>query len=248
MSSIAQEVPGSLVPSSNLNPTVTGSGTTCDGRNYYTTCSDCTTVLSCIGPSSDARSCQSVSPGKPFCDDGTCSANRPINGNCQISSFTCTSAGYFPDPSNCGIYHYCGQALEPASTYQCPPKYVYNAASHMCRQRTQNSNCVTVKCNRNALFVPYGNSKTYFAYCQYDDAANSVINVFMFKCVDYATFDGSGCVFICPTQGSFAHPDPRKYYQCYYSQSKLVYSVKQCSKGKVFDNSSKVCVTPVTPY
>lgn len=149
---------------------------------------------------------------------------------------------YRTDPFNCAIYHYCEKALEPSSIYQCPPKYVYNPATHMCRQATKNTDCVTVDCDVDELFAPYGNSKTYYAYCQYD--GTDVANIYMFKCVDYAKFQGTGCVFVCPREGNFAHPDPRKYYQCYYSRSKLIFSEKRCSSGRFFDNTLKICVVP----
>ncbi|XP_021712550.1 uncharacterized protein LOC110681083 [Aedes aegypti] len=122
--SAKQELPGTLISALDTGISTAASRTTCDGENFYSTCSDCNTILGCIGPISDARDCTTIAPGKPYCVNGACSAVRSSNGDCSTSSFTCTNAGYFPDPFNCVIYHYCDKALEPSTIYQCPPRYV----------------------------------------------------------------------------------------------------------------------------
>lgn len=94
--SAKQELPGTLISALDGDLSSVASRVTCDGVNFYTTCSDCSTILGCIGPISDSRDCETIAPGKPYCVNGACSATRSNSGDCSTSSFICTGVGYFP--------------------------------------------------------------------------------------------------------------------------------------------------------
>ncbi|XP_039435164.1 uncharacterized protein LOC120417279 [Culex pipiens pallens] len=134
-------------------------------------------------------------------------------------------------------YHYCEAVGEPSTAYDCQPNNVFNAATHMCKQKKLAADCVTVTCDPGKIFQAYGTSKTYFAFC-------SGSEIEMLKCDTNYAFNGSGCVFQCPKEGNFAHHDPKKFYECVYSGTKLVAMEIPCPGGKYFDAVIGICLTP----
>ncbi|XP_065090574.1 uncharacterized protein LOC135711633 [Ochlerotatus camptorhynchus] len=240
--SVAQlEVPGRLVSrASSRSISPFAFTTTCDGVNVYSSCSDCNNVLVCLGSASDEKNCMVTSPSTPFCVNGACSAKPDISEKCSLPSLTCTGVGFYPDPNNCQIYHYCEGIDQDSSVHECPPNFVYNAATHMCKQKINAADCATVQCDQNKIFSSYGTSKQYFAYCQY--TADVVTSISMLQCAPYSNFDGTSCVFTCPKAGNFQHSDASKYYQCYLSGAKFVYLVQTCTAGTNFDQEQQVCL------
>ncbi|XP_065090527.1 uncharacterized protein LOC135711580 [Ochlerotatus camptorhynchus] len=241
--SVAQlEVPGKLIRSSSYQSISPLAFTLmCDGVSVYSSCSDCNNVLVCLGSASAEKNCKVASPSTPFCVDGACSATPNTADGCFPPSLTCTGVGFYPDPSNCQIYHYCEGIDQDSSVYECAPNYVYNAATNLCKQKVYAADCVTVQCDQRKVFSNYGTSKQYFAYCEF--TADVVTSISMLQCAPYSNFDGTSCVFTCPKAGNFQHSDATKYYQCYLSGGKFVYLVQSCTTGKNFDQERQVCIT-----
>ncbi|XP_055629328.1 uncharacterized protein LOC129770486 [Toxorhynchites rutilus septentrionalis] len=233
-----QSVPGKLLrASSAAGPTTLT--TTCDGTGYYTQCSGCNSILVCLGSFSDTRKCDVLVPDTPYCVNGTCSA-QPSYDTCPPPALKCTGEGYYPDPNNCKLYHYCEVTGEPSDVYECSPNYVFNGVDG-CKQQIFPSDCVTCKCDPSKIFVGYGNSKIFYAYCVYQNA--KVTDIIMSKCSGASTFNGVKCDFKCPSEGNFAYEgDKKRYYQCYTSGGKLTFTVQSCSNSDVFNPEYGVCV------
>ncbi|XP_019526432.2 uncharacterized protein LOC109398504 [Aedes albopictus] len=247
LSTAAVEVPGRLVKSSSavsFSSFAAATEPTCDGFSVYTVCSDCNNVLVCLGSTNSKKNCTATSPTTPYCVNGACSASYDSAGECTPSGVTCTGVGFFPDPKVCQNYHYCEAVGEESSVYECPPNYVYNAETTLCKQKVYATDCVTVKCDESKVFVAYGTSKKYYAFCQFANSVATSIQVLM--CPDGYSFDGSNCVFKCPGAGNYGHMDPKKYFQCYYSGSQLIYTIQSCPSGKNYDKDLRVCTTPKT--
>ncbi|XP_062555447.1 uncharacterized protein LOC134220405 [Armigeres subalbatus] len=247
LSTAAVEVPGALLKSSSVATfaaVAAAVAPTCDKVSVYSTCNDCNEVLICLGASEDTRDCSVTSPSTPYCSNGACSAMPDSSADCLPDGIVCTGVGFFPDPKNCQLYHYCEKVSDKSSVYECPPNYVYNAETSLCKQSSQAKDCITIQCDLSKIFVSYGTSKKYYAFCQYD--GTTVKSISILKCGDNSSFDGTTCVFKCPAAGNYAHADPSKYYQCYSSGGQLVYTVQSCTTGKNFDQSLKVCITAVT--
>ncbi|XP_055601308.1 uncharacterized protein LOC129750110 [Uranotaenia lowii] len=247
LSSAEVEVPGTLIWEKPSGLSIVGLAEvippTCDGVNYYSTCYDCNQILVCSGKlPSTQQNCRVNSPTKPYCSAGICSATP----TCPPEPLSCTDAGKFPDPYNCTQYHYCEAAGEDSSVYACPPKYVYNADTGLCKVQVYVADCMTAKCDPTKGFGTYGTSKTFFAICTYDDKG-VLSSVDMAKCPNNTLFDtvnGSGCKFTCPKDGNFANPmDPTfaSYYLCYTSGVTKVASLQKCAEGKAFDVAAGLC-------
>ncbi|KAL1400652.1 hypothetical protein pipiens_007253 [Culex pipiens pipiens] len=165
---------------------------------------------------------------KPYCNKNVCSTTISSEYGCTPEPLKCTGIGFYPDPKACQFYHYCEAVGEPSTAYDCQPNNVFNAATHMCKQKKLAGDCVTVTCDPGKIFQTYGTSKTYFAYC-------SGSEIEMLKCDTNYVFNRSGCVFQCPKEGNFAHHDPKKFYECVYSGTELVAMEISCPGGKEFD-------------
>ncbi|XP_001662772.2 uncharacterized protein LOC5576618 [Aedes aegypti] len=247
LSTAAVEVPGKLLKSSSEGSFVAFAAATeptCDLVSVYTTCKDCNNVLVCLGSTQSTKNCTAATPSTPFCVNGACSASYDSASGCTPSGVTCTGVGFYPDPKVCQIYHYCEGVDQESSVYECPPNYVYNAETTLCKQKIYAADCVTVKCDPNKIFVSYGTSKKYYAFCQFENDVAKSIQVL--KCPDNCNFDGNSCLFKCPGTGNYAHMDPAKYYQCYYSGAVLTFTTQTCPSGKNYDKDLRVCVTPKT--
>uniref|UniRef100_A0A023ELR4 Putative chitin binding peritrophin-a domain protein n=1 Tax=Aedes albopictus TaxID=7160 RepID=A0A023ELR4_AEDAL len=214
---------------------------TCDGVSVYSTCNDCSNVLVCLGSTQLERSCNTSSQPAAFCVNGTCSAIPDTAQGCFPPPVICTDVGFFPDPTICQIYHYCEGTDQESSVYECPPYYMYDAETALCNPEDSTEDCVTVVCDQDKIFVSYGTSKKYFAFCLFEE--NAVSSIQVFKCPDNYQFHEVSCVFECPEAGNYAHMDATKYFQCYHSGAQLVFTIQSCPSGTTFVQSQQVCVT-----
>lgn len=179
-----------------------------------------------------------------------CDANPTPPETSPIQPLVCTSEGFFPDPYNCNVFHYCaGYGLE--SQFQtCPGDTVFNPefkSDSPCKVKVNDeTDCPQVDCTESTIFKHYGTSEKYFAYCR--EAPDSTVDnpkemiVSMFKCVEGTSFDGAQCVFQCKEEGNFANPlSSSTYYQCYYSDEVLVGRMLMCPSGSQFDGNLQSC-------
>ncbi|XP_039435160.1 uncharacterized protein LOC120417272 [Culex pipiens pallens] len=223
---------------------------TCDGTNKLTVCNNCTHITVCVG-SRTPRQC----PGThPYCNsleggDG-CLAVPDTNFNdCALSQvgLRCTSVGVFPDPWRCDRYHHCMTDSGTSDVYTCPQGYVFNLDTAHCVQRV-NGSCSTVVCSRKSVLIPYGDSKQFYAYCDYTADRNNP-TILMFKCPIGALFNGVNCEFQCPSEGKFPNSsNPTLYYECYRvgKNRRLASRLIKCSNGSWFNGKTLRCESGVT--
>lgn len=239
-----QEVPGVLQKRNQLagKRTAFPSNEECDGSRYFSTCGSCDSVNVCLGDNTDWRFCKQMTPDKPYCNNGECSATPTYQEYCPPSLY-CTGSGYYPDPNNCDIYHYCEGKYSMSSVYKCPSNYVFNPETNFCKRKQQESDCVKVKCSPEVIFSAYGTNKRFFGYCRYGSGLYPY-DVEIHRCPEGTEFNGKTCSFQCPAEGRF--PDSsneRGYYECYYSDNEQLAAVHQvCSSDKVFDAKLATCI------
>ncbi|XP_037042826.1 uncharacterized protein LOC119079110 [Bradysia coprophila] len=230
------DIPGTLVGFSRLASRV--AEPSC--LNLVTPiCKDCNTLLRClmVDPAPEVP-CKTQYPDRPFCHNGACVAEA--QGDCVASTtFTCTGAGYYPDPLNCSRYHLCagaGAVGTSVATYECPAGFVYNPVTTMCKLSTE---CTPVDCSPDpAGYVAYPADNRYYAYCRADDVP------VILKCGTYFVYNTSTkvCVFHCPREGRIALPsDTKTYYECYLKDTTYYYRISECINGYVFDQTTEQC-------
>lgn len=147
--------------------------------------------------------------------------------------------GYFPDPENCNVYYFCTEQLV-AEQYMCPKNYVFDVNNANCKPKIHETDCVTMKCTREAEFLVHARNATYYAFCDATLVAN------MLKCPTSQEFDkySLGCKFKCPEEGFFPGGTPAAKNFCYHDGLVLKYEVLTCAAGYEF-NASNTCVKAV---
>ncbi|KXJ80516.1 hypothetical protein RP20_CCG023925 [Aedes albopictus] len=247
--SLQQEVPGVLQKRNKQAAQRTAfpsDNETCDGTRYFSTCAGCDAVNVCLGEGMDWRYCRQMNPDKPYCNNGECSAT-PGNYEYCPPSLYCSGSGYYPDPNNCDIYHFCEGKYSMSSVYKCPSNYVFNPATNFCKRKVQESDCMKVKCSPEVIFSAYGTSKRFFGYCRYGSGLYPY-ETEVHRCPEGTEFNGKTCAFQCPAEGRF--PDSsnqRGFYECYYLDNEALTAVYQtCPVDKVYDSKLSTCVQLVT--
>uniref|UniRef100_A0A1Q3FR02 Putative conserved secreted protein n=1 Tax=Culex tarsalis TaxID=7177 RepID=A0A1Q3FR02_CULTA len=225
-----QEVPGNLVKTRRA---FADYANFCEATGHYVQCDSCSSYVVCLAGLQSNSGCPA---NKPFCNNNKCSA-FPDYRACPVSSLNCTGTGFYPDPKACQFFHYCQAVGNQSDVYECPGNYVFNPETALCRRATNESSCFIVHCDPNKILQRFGNSTKYFAYCREQE-------ILMAKCDDFNVFNGSRCVFECPKEGLFAHPDPARYYSCYFVGEQLVAQQVYCPYNRVFDSSRGVCRVP----
>ncbi|XP_065090572.1 uncharacterized protein LOC135711631 [Ochlerotatus camptorhynchus] len=214
----------------------------CDGTRMFSTCNSCNVVSICLGNTMDSRYCSYVTPNKPFCNNGECSATPGSDSGCSWNMY-CTGVGFYPDPQSCESYHYCERKDSMSLVYKCPEGYVLNPDTFFCKQQQKKEDCMKVVCNPNEIFSSYGSSKRFFGYCTfYSSPVASSVKVY--KCAEGTEFDGKSCVYKCSAEGRF--PDSaneRTYYECYYSGDALKATAQVCPYGTSFNQTLSTCIS-----
>lgn len=244
-----QEVPGVLQKRSQQGGKRTvfsANNETCDGTRMFSTCGSCDAVNVCLGSSMDWRYCRSLTPDKPYCNNGECSATPSYNEYCPPSLY-CTGTGYYPDPTTCNIYHYCEGKYFTSSVYMCPKNYVFNPETNLCKRKQQEGDCMKVTCRPEEIFSAYGTSKRFFGYCRYGGQGPYPYETEIYRCPEGTEFNGKTCSFQCPDEGRFPdNANPRGYYECYYSDSdELIANSQICPSDRVYDAKLFTCVLEV---
>lgn len=208
--------------------------------------SDCRTLLTCAGvdgPSVTARTCVSINPRKPYCVQGICTATPDIDDpNCQ-PAMICTSAGLFPDPSDCHMYHSCTAAGAESKLHRCnDDDTVFNPRLGACTSRWTTI-CNRVECPRTPLegMVVIRGSPAYFAYCTQGRTAE----IYMYKCRDPENeiFDMTlnRCRYNCRSLGTFVdRTDCTRYVTCSFSRGRWTATKITCPIGYHFDGNACV--------
>lgn len=134
--------------------------------------------------------CKTQYPDRPYCSKGGCVSEAPAE--CQTSTtFFCTGAGYYPDPTVCSRYYFCasaGATGDKIATYQCPTGFVYNPATTMCKQSTE---CKPVDCSVDPEgYVAYPADNRYYAYCRVGE------DPVIIKCETYFVYKPSAQVCV----------------------------------------------------
>ncbi|XP_058817365.1 uncharacterized protein LOC131680669 [Topomyia yanbarensis] len=165
----------------------------------------------------------------------------------SIDSFVCTGTGFYPDPSSCGVYHYCEGEGAISDDYDCPEGYKYSSKVNACQRSA--AKCVNVNCSNNgtSVFTVYPADKSYYAFCQYDYGTipPTFQKAFILSCGKGSTFNPSTekCEFKCTRQGLFANTaNPQRYFQCFVLGGRYVYKEQVCKTDRIFDDKLKRCV------
>ncbi|XP_055694787.1 uncharacterized protein LOC129796690 [Lutzomyia longipalpis] len=240
----------SFAASSSLFPLLFGSRSTDDLRNvcgdtFGNKCADCFTMLVCLGPSQAPVATQ-CSYDKPYCDPvlNVCASERPNYSECEgpiPPSFKCPAhEGFYPHPTDCSKYFEChkGQAYN----LECPPKYAWTTAGMGCKPNKKTADCGTIKCKSSDHSVPLSNNPSFYGMC---NVPGSIDNILVLKCEgkNKVYVADQGCVFVCPAEGLFVDEDsPAFYYECYKPSSKLVFTRKQCTAGRIFNEKQQLCI------
>ncbi|XP_037042824.1 uncharacterized protein LOC119079108 [Bradysia coprophila] len=211
-------------------------------------CKDCNTLLRClmVDPAPEVP-CKTQYPDRPFCHNGACVAEA--QGDCVVSTtFTCTGAGYYPDPLNCSRYHLCGAngATDPDySFYECPVGFVYNPATTMCKLSTSASDCAVADCSADPTgYAVYPADNNIFFYCSADEEPK------VLKCPVNNVFDPASfsCVFQCSREGRIADPsDKKKFFECYKNGATYITLSLSCVDSFEFDAKLEQCVKSAVP-
>lgn len=216
---------------------------------------DCSTLVTCIGQTTPvfSKACGSINPQTPYCVNNICSAEPdPNNKECNFA-FPCTAEGIFPDPRNCTKYHFCDGIGIPSVSYECPPGYVFQSTTKLCRRQDSPAHCETVDCtnssNAMVLFKPH---PAYYAFCM----AGPIAPIYMYKCLDELNeiYDlaTNKCAYNCLKQGSFKdRTNCRGYIVCSMVNGLLVGTKAQCPPGNYFNGEQCVrelnlCVSEIS--
>lgn len=173
-----------------------------ESRGIMQCADDCRTMLTCVGVNGApvlARTCSNIDPTKPYCVDDVCQAEPDIN-NLNCSMPVCTSAGVFPDFTDCNKYHYCRDHALDSKLLACSTDFVYNSTYNICSYKP-NATCAIADCTGMAgRFVAYPQNPAFYVFCGNGGLLNTM---YMFKCQDNENeiFDGSHnmCRFNCKT-------------------------------------------------
>lgn len=211
-------------------------------RDVMQCANDCRTMLACVGVSGPpvlTRTCSSIDPTKPYCVKNVCQAEPDINNrNCSMP--VCTSAGVFPDFTDCNKYHYCHDIAVDSNLLACSPDFVYNSTHNICSYNQNATPCAIADCTRMAgRFVVYPQNPAYYVFCGTGGLMNTM---YMFKCedIDNEIFDVSlnMCRFNCKAAGKF--PDKSNwngYIKCSPKTNETwTMSIELCNDGEIFTN------------
>lgn len=207
-------------------------------------------------PADSIRACHTE---RPYCVNNACTA-QPDQTNPQCfntpdasNSITCTGAGQFPDPFNCGLYYECSAAA-PAGVpmqWRCPVGSAYDSRLQQCRTtqaRTAAASralearmCTTAMCPKRFVgMVPYAPNPQLYVFCFEQQRM-------VFRCRDERSqvFDArrGECVYECRAgEGHFVdREDCRRFYTCTRKGAKFVAQRNACPAGWAFAAASGRC-------
>ncbi|XP_049803836.1 uncharacterized protein LOC126239719 isoform X1 [Schistocerca nitens] len=132
-----------------------------------------------------------------MCSAGTrCSAelhrcaDRPTAcGASTESGIACHSAGRFPDPLNCSVYHDCSEEGAVSTPGVCDPGYAYNALTSDCSYRTTDSVCTdgpTPPCIREGQSGAVATNPNIYYVCTNND---NILVPDLYKCDNGLVYD-----------------------------------------------------------
>lgn len=223
-------------------------GTYCD--------SDCATLLACRKNIKKPVERLPCPDDAPYCNPGTksCSSTPDLKSQQCISKtgaskFVCTDIGYFPDPFNCSIYHYCDET-GAAFDITCPSEYIYDSLTQRCKRLERRRDCVTIDCSRQRRFpsyLTYSNQPSFYVLCY---KVGTEIKTILQKCPDITNYEFDlstmSCEFKCVSSNNFPDPhDCKKYFECYKdTKDKFRYVSRHvtCPTGTYFNADGSKCV------
>lgn len=184
---------------------------------------------------------------------GNCSAEVPVNNGSPVNpiacispptEFICFNEGHVIDPTSCQRYYFCRKETSPpfaikATSYSCPPGWMYNKVAKSCNLLYSNLFCKTVTCNRaDNVLKAYSHSLQYWTMCIESNGKPFIIAG---GCPDFAEVDLTSrvlppkCTYKCLLLGFFRHSqNPSKYFHCYVSGLTLVARELTCAPGLTF--------------
>lgn len=215
-------------------------------RDIMQCANDCHTMLICVGVSGPpvlARTCTNIDPTKPYCVKNVCQSEPDIN-NLNCSMPVCTSAGVFPDFTDCNKYHYFRDHAVDSNLLACPKDFVYNSTHNICSYNPKATTCALANCTGMAgSFVVYPQNPAFFVFCGNGSLLNTM---YMFKCEDIENeiFDVSlnRCRFNCKATGNFADESNRNgYIKCSPKiNGTWTMSMELCNDRQIFSNGDCV--------
>ncbi|GJQ65190.1 hypothetical protein Trydic_g7330 [Trypoxylus dichotomus] len=181
----------------------------------------------------------------------------------SANDFVCETAGRFPDPKNCSIFHDC---LNLPTRYLhvarvCLSGTLYDRNSQTCTTKPVPcpESCTTVKelvdptdCNRYYKCFWASLHKTFFLW-QFKCLPRMVYDIERKECVNATLLPNCGgssdtsandaeSPFNCVESGRFPMEySCDSYYECKEKKGTFQMKAKTCSKGKLFDRGLGVC-------
>ncbi|XP_049763736.1 uncharacterized protein LOC126092264 [Schistocerca cancellata] len=76
-------------------------------------------------------------------EQGTCVTGPTTCGADTTGSIHCNGLGYFPDPYNCSVFHFCPAVGYYSQRMECPAGRAYNPLTSDCSFRTTDSVCTS---------------------------------------------------------------------------------------------------------
>ena len=159
----------------------------------------------------------------------------------------CTDFGYYPDPLNCTLYHYCEGSDKISESMACRRGYVFNenwekGLPH-CRLPVSNLDCNKIDCKVSGT-TGYGRGNKYYAYCF---VGSKKIDYSINMCAENYIFNGNICVPNCKVAGDkFEIPGVLdKYYECYRESigaATIKFDELPCPNRTYFSDIDKDCL------
>jgi len=224
-------------------------------------CMDCSILARCVFRNNgwDTVPLEVCDAGQNlFChaNEQRCSSNPgPCNpgGGQGGGNFACTSAGVFPDPFNCQMYHMCfpsGPAMI-AVNILCGGNYAFNPITNDCSLNLNNPVCQgnQFTCNNVGDMGPWPLNPNIYYICMAENGPNRVLFPTLFRCQVGHIFRGGQCgppngidgnVFDCQRAGLF--PDPYDCHAYFHCDGLLRSQHIICPTGTYFNQLTFGCI------
>ncbi|XP_046406557.1 uncharacterized protein LOC124171428 [Ischnura elegans] len=231
-----------------------GSSSAADSCNDAAiSCVDCTTLRVCSYTSKGFTKMQDIncSEGNQnlFCDSDLLSCTEKIPVTCDVN-YQCTSSGYFPDATDCSLYHYCYEAGTDklaAEAHYCESGQVYSTSQKICVVRKTAADCHAAKCPANkTLVTSFPGEPSFYVVCI---AGNPQ---FVYYCGDNKEFDAMKgvCEVKCKQAGRIpSGTDCMGFYECTANKvgGGFTAALKKCPLYTKFDSATQACVPGKCP-
>ncbi|XP_049940935.1 uncharacterized protein LOC126417084 [Schistocerca serialis cubense] len=161
-------------------------------------------------------------------EQGTCVTGPTACGADTTGSIHCNGLGYFPDPYNCSVYHFCPAVGYYSQRMECPAGRAYNPLTSDCSFRTTDSVCTSgpvPACVSEGQTGALATDPSMYYVCVVD--TSNVLTPSLFKCPNGGVYNPA--IYTTTTSSSAPIPgtpcspplirvadpdDCTRYYEC----------------------------------